>query len=330
MRICILVSLLAFLSLGCEKSGPSPSLESTNDVLVSDGRLNFKDFKAFGDFALNLMKKDETTLKWLEEQKDFKSMTEAYYAIDFDYYSEKPVEEMLKKYSDVATIEREGRETYVVKQSSTHFESLLANHQGIFQFGDSIVKITRGTNYVFHKKYLSQLEGVENIPGCRKIQLKVSTVEPKESSTVAELRQDARFAEDEYTGTDRKDRKLKGHANLWIDWWALAGRHVFFRVESYHYKQGFLGVWWEQDTDQLTAGGSATVSLAINTSTTSPISDISLSVGPVTENDKSHACVENLTLGFSVRGEPETFNTISTSHSCRKVSASGFASCSIN
>ena len=330
MRICILVSLLAFLSLGCEKNGPSPSLEPTNDVLVSDGRLNFKDFKAFGDFALNLMKKDAATLKWLEEQKDFKSMTEAYYAIDFDYYSEKPVEEMLKKYSDVATIEREGRETYVVKQSSTHFESLLANHQGIFQFGDSIVKITRGTNYVFHKKYLSQLEGVENIPGCRKIQLKVSTVEPKESSTVAELRQDPRFADDEYRGTDGKDRKLKGHANVWIDWWNLGSRGVFVRIESHHYKKGFLGIWWEQDTDQLTAGGSASVSVAETSSTSSPIIDVSFSLGPMTENDRSHVCVETpIPIGFSIRGEGETFNSISTSHSCRKVSASGFASCSI-
>ncbi len=330
MKNLTLASLLAifFGIVGCEKNLPDPSSQPAEHHFfkVKDGRLVFKDIKAMQQFAIKVINNDALPAHALDQAPNFVSLKEIYNGIDFDYYRERPVDEILNKYPDVVTLVREGKEAYVMRNVTEDIEAQLINEQGIVQVADSIIKVTRDVIYIFPDRYLGQIANVEHIPGCRKIVSK--TVQQSFESSLRGIQENC---EDYYN--DNK-QKLKGRAGSRE---GLFTGNIDFFTESTHYKRGAFGIWFGQDTDDLSCGasGSVTVRIINNLTGVSTTATLPINLPTKTLDDRSNVLSSTEVLAQ----DAETGNTGSHSsiigfsmdsyHSCEREDKQGYVSCYI-
>ena len=324
MKNLILASLLAlfFGIVACEKniSDPSENTTVSPHFIVKDGRLVFKDSKTMHQFAIGIINNDARMTEELIQAKGFTSLEKSYSAIDFDYYSERPVDEVLDKYSNVVTLVREGKEAYVMRNVTEEIEAQLVNELGILQVGDSIVKVTREVTFIFHERYIDKINNVEQIPGCRKI---LSNTTTQEAVFESNLRGVQENCEDYYNSNKQK---LKGRAGSRESF--VSGAINLF-CESTHYKRGALGIWFGQDTNNLSCGASGSVTfIEGNTSITR-----SFTIATRTFSGRSNLLSETGTIAFDPVGDSSSQINIDFSmnsdHSCNKVGESGTVGCSI-
>lgn len=324
MKNLTLASLLVifFGIVGCEKNLLDPSSQPFEHYFfkVKDGRLVFKDSKTMHQFAIGIINNDARMTEELVQAKGFVSLEKSYSAIDFDYYSERPVDEVLNKYPNVVTLVREGKDVYVMRNVTEEIEAQLVNELGILQVGDSIVKVTREVTYIFPERFIDKINNVEQIPGCRKI---LTNTKLQEAVFESNLRGVQENCEDYYNSNKQK---LKGRSGSRESY--FTGEINLF-CESTHYKRGAFGIWFGQDTDNLSCGASGSVTfIEGTTSITQPFVIVTR-----TFDGRSNLLSETGTIAIDPVGDSSSQININFSmnsdHSCNRVGESGTVGCSI-
>lgn len=302
---------LVFLLGSCAKEQLEQKTLTTPAFKVQDGRLVFATEKDYLDLR-NLFAADRAQAQQLlDETKGFISIRKLFDQIDFEHYSQLPVDQVLNAYPGIVTLERDGKDTYVEENAFGFMYPRVNNQDGIFQIGDTIYKSTRTMLYKFHVSYLGAIANLNTIPGIYSQELKYES----SNSRLRNLQEDCESYYD--YGNGGYKRKLKGRCGR-------EGSNVDFRMfaESVHYERGAFSIWFRKSVPTIRVSTSGTSSNPIN-----PNAD-SWSTPTKTESNDSKVETtgierilpyENRQIAFSMNSE----------HSCMGLDGSNKA-CSIS
>lgn len=301
---------LVFLLGSCAKEKLEQKTQTTPAFKVQDGRLVFSSEKDYIELRSLFIEDRPKAQQLLDETQGFTSIRELFDQIDFERYSQLPVDQVLNAYPGIVTLERDGKDTYVEENAFGFMFPRLNNQEGIFQIGDTIYKSTRTMLYKFHVRHLGETDNLNAIPG-------VFSKELKYESSNSRLRNLVEDCEDYYDyGNGGYKRKLKGRCGR-------QGSNVDFDMfaESVHYERGAFSIWFRQSVKEISVNSSGESGNPVN-----PNAD---SWSMPTETDLNSSKVEQIAISRSVPYINRQIHfSMNSEHACKLTSGSAYG-CSI-
>lgn len=301
---------LVFLLGSCAKEKLEQKTQTTPAFKVQDGRLVFSSEKDYIELRSLFIEDRPKAQQLLDETQGFTSIRELFDQIDFERYSQLPVDQVLNAYPGIVTLERDGKDTYVEENAFGFMFPRLNNQEGIFQIGDTIYKSTRTMLYKFHVRHLGETDNLNTIPGVFSKELKY---EPS-NSRLRNLVEDCESYYDYGNGGFK--RKLKGRCGR-------QGSNVDFDMfaESVHYERGAFSIWFRKSVSSIKVSTSGTSGNPIN-----PNAD---SWNTPTETNTNDSKVETIGISRTVPySNRQTEFSMNSEHSCMGLDNSNKA-CSI-
>ncbi|WP_353483463.1 hypothetical protein [Haliscomenobacter sp.] len=236
---------LVFLLGSCAKEQLEQKTLKTPAFKVQDGRLVFAAEKDYLELR-NLFVADQAQAQeLLDETKGFISIRKLFDQIDFEQYSQLPVDQVLNAYPGIVTLERDGKDTYVEENAFGFMYPRVNNRDGIFQIGDTIYKSTRTMLYKFHVRHLGEVANLNTIPGIYSQELKYES----SNSRLRNLQEDC---ESYY---DSNKYKLKGRNGR-----SGSSTNFYMFAESVHYRRGAFSIWFRENATSISVSTSGTSS----------------------------------------------------------------------
>lgn len=244
LRVLGLLALV-FLLGSCVKE----KLEQTTDAVpifkVQDGRLVFASEKDYLELRNLFVANREQAQELLDNTKGFTSIRELFNQIDFEQYSQLPVDQVLNAYPGIVTLERDGKDTYIEENAFGFMYPRVNNRDGIFQIGDTIYKSTRTMLYKFHVQHLGAIANLNTIPGIYSQELKYES----SNSRLRNLQEDC---ESYYDSNKYKLKGRNGRQGSSTDFDMFA--------ESVSYRRGAFSIWYRETANEISVSTSGTSS----------------------------------------------------------------------